>query len=732
MKKNLKITSSIIAAAMIFTAMPCYYNNYADAVLIDALQFSAGSGFYDTNFELTISSPRGNDIYYTIDGTNPITSDTAMIYDSAVTVEDRTSQPNVYSAYAENDTATSICMGLGYKAPNFSVDKPTVVRAVSKDANGEYSSVVSHTYFITTGNLEQYKDLTVVSLVTDPENLFDPDKGIYVTGQQYIDWKNSPDYDPDKSVWDKDYITNYYSRGREWEREADIAIFENGKNIVKQSVGIRIKGASTRNNSQKSFNIYARGDYGASKIEYPLLENNYSINGKLIKKYDSICLRSTPDEVRLRDGFAQKLIHDRESLTTQDMKQCAVFLNGEYWGQYEMTEKFSDYFIQSNYNIPKENVAMVKNGELEEGPESEKDNLYGFMYNYARKDLTIESNYNAVCDFIDIDSLIEHYAAGLYLGTYDWPNYNYGMWKNMGSEIAGNPYSDGKWRFITFDLDYTMGASYENLGTSGYAYDSFKHMDEKSGEYSPTDLFISLLKNETFRNKFAAVYCDYANEVLAVEKADEMIEYYKENYTDNLAKSQLRWWGFYGGTVEGNMAYYKNNYASVLSGIRTFFNQRAYYTLEDMKDFTGITGELQSITLGVNGNGKIKINTITPDMTNGEWSGKYYSDCPITITAMPNDGKEFLGWTGDLESNEKTLTLTLEEAMNLKANFTPDTLAVLGDVNSDGVLDILDVKLLQRWLVGSGEIEDISKGDVNSDGKVNIFDLSLIKSEIMS
>lgn len=46
--------------------------------------------------------------------------------------------------------------------------------------------------------------------------------------------------------------------------------------------------------------------------------------------------------------------------------------------------------------------------------------------------------------------MIEHYAAGIYLGTYDWPNYNYGVWRNTGDTIAGNPYSNGKWRFISF------------------------------------------------------------------------------------------------------------------------------------------------------------------------------------------------------------------------------------------------------------------------------------------
>ena len=96
---------------------------------------------------------------------------------------------------------------------------------------------------------------------------------------------------------------------------------------------------------------------------------------------------------------------------------------------------------------------MIKNGALEEGSQTELNNFYQFFKKYAAADLTNEDNYQAVCDFVDIDSMIEHYAAGIYLGTYDWPNYNYGVWRNTGDTIAGNPYSNGKWRFISFDYD---------------------------------------------------------------------------------------------------------------------------------------------------------------------------------------------------------------------------------------------------------------------------------------
>ncbi len=701
-----------------------------NVVVVSAPTLSSASGFYSSNFSLSMTSSANTTIYYTLDGSNPITSDSAFTYNGPVNVEDRTNQNNIYANYDENGTNQAISLGTGYKKPTFQLDKATVVRAVAKSADGKYSDVISHTYFVTTGNLSQYKDMTVISIVTDPENLFDPDKGIYVTGNKYIAWKNSSAYNPNKSPWDTDNVTNYFSRGREWERTADISVFEKGSLSWEQGMGIRIKGASTRNTAQKSFNIYARSEYGASKIEDAILPDNYSIDGKLIDKYDSLSIRAVGEETRLRDGFAQRLLKDRTSLTTQNMKPCAVFLNGEYWGLYEITEKLSDYFVETNYNIDKKDVAMIKNGELEEGEQAELDSFINFVKSYSQKDLTNSADYKAVCDYIDIDTMIEHYAAGLYLGTFDWPNYNYGVWRNTGEQIDGNPYSDGKWRFISYDFDYTMGATYENFGgVEGYDYNSFRHMLGKSSGV-PTSLFVKLLENPEFKAKFASVYCDYANDVFSSENVNRMIEHYKNNYTDQLANTQLRWWGFYGGTPSELLPYYRDQYATkTLGGIKTFFTQRTTSTINHMKEYLGYNGQMQTLELGVNGKGKIVFNSNIIEGSE-KWSGKYLSDIPVTITAVPDENMVFTGWSGDIDKSETTITVTLSKAMSIKANFEEGG-NKKGDVNSDGTFNVSDVVLLQKYLCGMTVTIDETSADMNSDGKINIADLCYIKEALI-
>lgn len=699
-----------------------------NAFVVSAPTFSENSGFYNTDFSLTLKSAANTEIYYTLDGTDPTTSNTAIKYSSPINVQDRTNQPNLYSKYEENNTAQSISNGVGYKQPPFKVDKAAVVRAAAKSSDGKFSSVVNQTYFITNGVLSKYKDMSVVSLVTDPDNLFDPDTGIYVVGNQFLQWKNSPSYDPAKSIWDSDNVTNYFSKGREWEREADITFFENGQPVVQQGMGIRIKGASTRNHAQKSFNLYARSNYGASKIEYPLLPDNFDIEGNLIDKYDSVSLRSVTDGERLNDGLSQGLLADRENLTTQNMKPCVMFLNGEYWGLYIMTERISNYFIESNYGIPKEDVAILKNEELEEGEQEDFDSFYSFVDKYAKLDLTNAAYYKDVCDFIDIDSLIDHYAAGMYLGTFDWPNFNYGVWKNKGKVIENNKYSDGKWRFITFDLDYTLGGTYDDFGgVEGYAYDSFRHVADRNKR--PTNLFLNLLKNKEFRDKFAAVYCDYANEIAKSDKGIARTEMYSNDYADLLADNLTRWWGYFGGTQADTFAWNKQNYrTNLIQRIKTFFSKRDDYTLEDMKNYLGLSGNLQNVTINSDGHGSVRINSITPDLNGSSWSGRYFSDCLITLTAVPDEGYSFVGWSGSSSETASTITVTVKEAMKFTAVFA-EKKTVTGDVNADGSCTVADLVTLQKWLLADpdAKLSDWNAADLNNDKRLDMFDLCLMR-----
>ena len=633
--------------------------------------FSKGSGFYDNEFLLTLSSSQGSEIYYTTDSSNPLNSTTVQKYTEPIKIYDRSSEPNVYAEIGDDENSPLFIGSFGgYKRPKYLIDKAMVIRAYCENENG-ISPIIDNTYFVTTGNLEKYSNFTIVSLVVNPEDLFDPDIGIYVVGNEYIEAKNNMDPNDFTQMFKLMYASNFYKEGPEWEKKTNMAIFENGKMILQQNVGIRIRGFSTKMQAGKSFNVYAKKRFGEKTIKNTLFKDNYDKKNKLITKYKSIALRNIFSEERTKDEIGNILLFGREFQSISDTRKSMLFLNGEYWGFYIIIEKFSESYFESHYDVPKEKVTLIKEGELSNGEESELPLYNNFFDEYSKKDVLDEKIYEEINNYIDLDSLIEHFVIGIYIGTADWPGHNDGVWRYNGEKIDNNPYSDGRWRYISFDFDYSMGYSIAMWGQTPteepYEVNNLKNLERN--KRAPTNLFLALLKNEDFRNKYILRFCDFINGIFNLDRVDLLLNDYKDNYLDMLADSKVRWKGYdYENELEA-FATFKNNFVKNFDDIRKFYEERPKYALEHMKEYLELDSELQEITITKKGEGKIKINSITPDFKDGKWVGKYFSDIPITITAIPSEKSEFKGWSGDIKSKEKTITIELNEETEINADF---------------------------------------------------------------
>ncbi len=156
-------------------------------------------------FSLDITCEGAEKIFYTMDGSNPMTSGTRKEYTGAVSVTDRKNDLNVLAAVEPVlfDCAYSTYNGSSCKAPaDNEVDKATVIKAVGIDASGNYSGVVTNTYFVGSmaGHIQGIEEsckaagipLAIMSVSMDYNDLFDYEKGIYVRGKvfedAYRDW----------------------------------------------------------------------------------------------------------------------------------------------------------------------------------------------------------------------------------------------------------------------------------------------------------------------------------------------------------------------------------------------------------------------------------------------------------------------------------------------------------------------------------------------------------------
>ncbi len=457
--------------------------------------FSHNSGVYSDEFLLEITADNG-EIYYTTDGSDPAESKTAVLYTEPISVKDRSGDKNVVSAvdpvlFSGNFSLVNKDRN-GFdneiSAPSDeAVDKCTVIRAVVKNSDGTYGNDSTSTYFI--GTPEEHIEglaksceaagtsLAVMSISVNYDDFFDNHTGIYVKGEifdkaleQHLEEKRRV-RDPEDA---RSLDANYKQKGREWEREAAITLFEFSESgaepVLSQNCGIRIQGNYSRSDLQKGLRLYARTDYGENNFDYAVFGEDYlNANGEVMDKFDTLVLRNGGNcafTVKFNDTYWQSLVEDL-NCSTQKSRPCVVYLNGEYWGLYILQEDYTNDYMEDYYGVNKDDVIIYKGDaeslelgyKLDEGnlPEGVTDETYYFheLYEFfdTHDNLKSEEDYNEFIKLVDPDSVMDYFAVQSWIDNkWDWPGKNWSMWKTITSD--GSKYGDSRWRLMFYDIEF--------------------------------------------------------------------------------------------------------------------------------------------------------------------------------------------------------------------------------------------------------------------------------------
>ncbi len=528
---------------------PGYSNNEAEAVTEKKLTppaFSAKSGFYDEPFELSLTAMEGKEIRYTTDGSIP--TEESELYSGPIYIKDRSDEENLHAGRKDISVDFLPYAETSWNLPDSPVDKCTVIRAAVFDGNGNSSKTVTASYFIGFNEKHDYDGYGIISLVTDPDNLFDYEKGIYVVGKTGEDYfkeqvslssdavkylEEKPDTPLDGSVsicgialndWTP---SNYTNRGPEWERETEVAVFsaDTRKLLMEQTTGLRIKGNRTRNYAQKSFNLFARRIYGSDTFAVPFLEGD--------KGESSITLYTGANDERTKtkDRIVSELTNGLDFGTVKYGPIYYVFLDGEYWGAYEAAERQNAEYIEKHYGVMKDDVVMVKNGMMSEGL-AEDEELYNdlkhYLYTYGDK-FADDEVYRRFTEMVDIDSMIDYYAARIYIESgADWPSSNIAFWRSR--EVTGSPFEDGKWRFLMFDNNLDMLTSTVSRNMIEYAA-------------SGRDMFASCMQNEKFRRAFEKRMTELMETVYEPSEVKKIVDEVSAMTEKAAVSSEKRWYG---------------------------------------------------------------------------------------------------------------------------------------------------------------------------------------------
>lgn len=562
---------------------PCAENDENPKYLEEPL-FSAESGFYDEEFQLSLTANEGEQIYYTLDGSTPDANST--LYTEAITVKNVSANPNVYRSI--QNVVENWADNVPWQEP---VDKAFIVRAVAIDSYGNSSDVVTKTYFV---DMDEYKDGYVLSLVSDPDELFG-DEGIYVTGKAYDDWYLGGREGAAPTP-------NFKLSGKSSEIETTVALFYNDL-LMEQPAGLRIQGASQRAGALKRFSVFSRREYSGSRYF------TYELFGE---QMHSFFMRSD-----FEDALIHSLVTDR-NVGTLGTVRAAVFLDGEFWYDTYLREKYSEDSLAVTYGLARENIRYE---------EKIPDEIYTFLDGH---DLSRAEDYAQFCELIDVQSYIDYMSTNIYMANMDASEYkNCRVWKSAVD--TGKGYSDGRWRWLIYDMDALAWNSIGYYQAMRHEIDSFAQSKQYAGEaYNQERIYKALRGNEEFCKQFVLTFMDMVNHNFSREKLEEGMT-------------------AFGVGMEWNDGFFQYRTDAIVPALA--------------KEFA-LQGTLEQITVSTNDAdaGYVTINTVTPDLTEGSWSGRYYTDYPVTITAVANEGYEFIGWrNGENTLNEAQISVQLTE-----------------------------------------------------------------------
>ena len=425
--------------------------------------FSVTPGIYDNAVTVAITAGEGETIRYTTDCTTPNASS------------------EVYSG-------------------ELSISKNSVIRAAAFRDGYLSGDVATATYLFRSDGVNHA--LPVVTLVTDPDNLWNSKTGIYATGDQfdpdaasYADTLKSATYYQAKFATEEQVDTI-------WEKPAAFSLFDdNGKQVFTQNVGIRIAGSFGRGRAQKGFNVIARKEYGKGSMEYPFFEN------RPYTEYKAVVLRAGAQDQnrsKIRDELASGLLEGTDiNILYQAYRPTVLYLNGEYWGVYFMKEKRNRFFVAQHENTENNVDLAIGKGFKQRSYGDNSD--WVSLYEYATShDLSSADAYNYVAERMDVDSFRDYMIAEIYNGNTDTYNFQYYRLKG------------GKWKFIFYDFCWGFQSpSHETL--------AFR-MGKTPSDVCSAKLFAAMLQNKGWRDSFCRRFGELLNTAFAPERVTALIE----------------------------------------------------------------------------------------------------------------------------------------------------------------------------------------------------------------
>ena len=483
----------------------------------------------------------------------------------------------------------------------------------------------------------------ILSVVTDQENLYGPN-GIF-------------------SNWEFD-----------WEKAAYVEYFDTAQQLIfSQHAGIQVDGGlgGSRSHPQHSFRVELDDPVlGAGPINYQLIPNRPQ--------------RTTYSKFYLRNGSNYYLtLPYKDAMHTEGMgaetqnyysawRPITVYINGAYFGLYELREKFDAEYFEEIDNADKDSLDILSlsawQGYLLRALEGSVDSFYTSYNAFNSLNPADTSYWNDADNYFDMQYYNDYIIAETWAGNVDWPSNNIKIYRSNKSDF--------RWRFCLIDLEGSMSP----FGFSTAYDDHIAYVLGQDPNNPYINVFLKSIQNARFKNYFINRYADLMNTSYQYDRLSAVANDCFNQTVIEMPKEFARWGD--PNNINGQMNSFIDNHQTFLTELAV----RTGQVRDDIQSNFALTAQVD-VTLDVFpvGAGKIKISTIIP--TSLPWTGVYFNGNPVQFTAIPNIGYEFAYWDTNAIIN------AIDTNLSFVRNVSSSTLfkAIFNPTNTFGNIAISEI-----------------------------------------
>ena len=379
----------------------------------------------------------------------------------------------------------------------------------------------------------------------------------------------------------------------------------------------------------------------------------------------------------IRDAFVHTLSQKAGlKMDERTWRPCVLYVNGQYWGVYEIREKVDDHDFTNYYADQDEyNVQYLKTwgGTWQEygAPNALTD--WNALRNYiASNNMGNAANFTYVDGQLNWESLVDYFVINSYIVNQDWLNWNTSWWRGL------NPLGDKKrWRYTLWDMDASFGHYINYTGVPDVTANAdpcnVENLPNPGGQ-GHTDILQKLInENPIVEQYYITRYIDLVNTYFSCTYMNQLLDSMLNEIIPEMPGHVARW----GGTMAG----WNNN----VQDLKDFIDARCLALEQGLIDCYTLSGPY-AVTFNVSPPlaGEIKVNSSWAPTY--PWNTEYFGGISTNVIAKANPGFVFDRWTYttgpmSLAITEDTNGINIMGPENITAVFIVDN----PDLDGDGI-----------------------------------------------